>query len=254
MNKNILNALLVTIACASISPFAFAEVAPQALPTDSRMVVVKYNPAQIFSVLTAPTYITHIRLEEGEKLAIDPAIGDTIQWEVESADNNVFIKPDVANIRTNMSLVTNKRTYQFSLVASPEGGIYYQYMEFKYPAEKKKTGLIQDGNNESKVVDQSHNLKVTDPTTLNTNYKISGSGKFRPDFVEDDGKFTYIKFPDDMTELPLVYVKENGAYIQVNFTPKPKNNFVTVTSVADEFVLMLDKEEIHITKKKNSFW
>lgn len=234
---------------------ALAEVAPQALPTDSRMVVIKYNPAQIYSILTAPVYMTHIEMEQGEKLTLPPALGDTIQWEVEHEGNHVFIKPDAPNIRTNLTLVTNKRTYQFSLVASPEGGVYYQSVQFKYPDfAKKMIKQSAEAEDEEKRVQAQTNIQVLDPTTLNSNYKISGNGKFKPEFVQDDGKFTYIKFPDDLAELPIIYVKENGAYNQVNYTPRPKNNFVRVTRLADEFVLMLDKEEILISKKKNSFW
>lgn len=243
------------IAALSLVTSTFAEVSPQPLPTDSRMVVIKYNPAQIYSILTAPVFMTHIELEEGEKLAISPALGDTVQWEIESDANHVFIKPDAPNIRTNLTLVTNKRTYQFSLLASPEGGIYYQSVQFKYPdtAQKKLKQMI-DAEAENKKIQSQTNLQVFDPTKLNTNYKISGSGKFKPEFVEDDGKFTYIKFPSDLSELPIIFVKENGAYNQVNYTPHPKNNFVTVTRTADELVLKLDEEEILVSKKKKSFW
>lgn len=245
----------VALTWVMLTSAALAEVAPQALPTDSRMVVIKYNPAQIYSILTAPSYMTHIELEAGEKLSIPPALGDTIQWEVESESNHIFIKPDAPNIRTNMSLVTNKRTYQFSLIASPEGGVYYQFAQFKYPdsAGKKFKQLIEADAAEQKVQAQT-NIQVLDPTALNSNYKISGKGKFKPEFVQDDGKFTYMKFPADMAELPIIYVKENGAYSQVNYTPKPKNNYVTVTRTADEFVLMLDSEEVLVSKKKTGFW
>ncbi|MBC3871436.1 TrbG/VirB9 family P-type conjugative transfer protein [Undibacterium oligocarboniphilum] len=232
-----------------------AEVTPQALPTDSRMVVVKYNPAQIVTILTAPFYMTHIELEAGEKLEIDPALGDTIQWEVESKENHVFIKPDVQNIRTNMSLVTNKkRTYQFSLIASPEGGIYYQYVQFKYPEIKNRLLASSQPADHVESPQDQPTIRVKDPSSLNSNYKISGDAKFRPDFVQDDGKFTWIKFPSDLTELPMIYAKENGSYVDVNYTPKPKNNYVTVTKTADEFLLVLDKEEVRITKKKTGFW
>lgn len=250
---------LVILGALAVGLFAsqstLAEVSPQALPTDSRMVVMKYNPAQIFSILTAPSYMTHIELEPGEKLTIAPALGDTIQWEVETDSNHVFLKPDAANIRTNMSLVTNKRTYQFNLVASPEGGVYYQYVQFKYPDNSlKKLRQSVEVESESLRVQSQTNMQVVDPTAFNSNYKITGSGKFKPEFVQDDGKFTYIKLAADLKELPIVYVKENGAYSQVNYTPKPKNNFITVTRTADEFVLVLDKEEVLISKKKSGFW
>lgn len=253
INKLILSFLVLAAGFHTSS--SFAEVTPQAMPTDSRMVVIKYNQSQIYSILTAPSYLTHIELEPGEKLTIAPAMGDTIQWEVESESNHVFVKPDVPGIRTNMTLVSNKRTYQFTLVSSPEGGLYYQYVQFKYPEGGiRKLRQSAEVESDAAKVQAQTNMQVLDPTSLNTNYKISGDAKFKPDYVQDDGKFTYIKFPSDLTELPVVYVKENGSHSQVNYTSKPKNNFVTITRLADEFVLILDKEEVHINKKRSSFW
>ena len=255
MNKPLVKLLVAMLPLWSMTPAAHAEVSPQALPTDSRMVVIKYNPAQIYSILTAPLYMTHIELEPGEKLTISPALGDSIQWEVENDGNHVFIKPDAPNIRTNMSLVTNKRTYQFNLVASPEGGVYYQYVQFKYPESGlRKMKQTVEVEADSQRAQSQTNMQVLDPTSLNSNYKVTGRGKFKPDFVQDDGKFTYFKFPAEMGELPIVYIRENGAYSQVNYSAKPKNNFLTVTRTADEFVLILDKEEVLVSKKKSGFW
>lgn len=253
-NMNNLRYILIALGLCACVIDVKAEVAPQALPTDSRLVQVKYNPAQIVSILTAPGYLTHIELEVGEKLKIAPALGDSVQWEVEDSENHVFLKPDLANITTNLTLVTNKRTYQFNLIASAEGGFYYQHVKFKYSdSAKLKIRTIAATEEEAARVESQTNFQTLDPTSLNSNYKISGSAKFRPDYVQDDGKFTYIKIPVDVAETPIVYIRENGNFSQVNYSFNKKTGFFKVTRLADEFVLVLDKEEV-VIKKRSGFW
>lgn len=259
---NKISVLFVLLISASVASFAQSNPTLQnakALPTDSRMVVMKYNSAQIYNILAAQDYLTHIELQAGEQLILNPAMGDTVQWQVEAEGNHVFVRPDVANIRTNMTLVTNKRTYHFMLLSSPEGGVYYQHVQFKYPEASlklsKATPLQQEGDEQSKKDTDQNTFQISDPTKNNFDYVISGSAKFRPESVQDNGKFIYIKFSDTLEELPIIYVKEkNGAFGQVNVTRTVKGNFVTITRLADELVLVLDDEKVSVKKKKNGFW
>lgn len=234
-----------------------AEVPPTPLPTDSHLAVLKFNASQIYTILTAPVFVTHIEFEVGEKLVMPPAMGDSIQWEVDTNENHLFIKPDAPSLRTNMVIVTNKRSYQFVLISSPEGGFYYQNIKFKYSDTTKKYGKFEpdlEVQKEPPKESAPTNLTVLDPSQLNTNYKISGNGNFKPEFVADDGKFTYMKFANDVAELPLIYVKENGGYSVVNYTHKPKNKFVTITLTSSEFVLILDNEKVFVSKKTGGFF
>ncbi|MBX9734251.1 MAG: TrbG/VirB9 family P-type conjugative transfer protein [Chitinophagaceae bacterium] len=260
LNKK--SVIFVLLISASIVSFAQSTPTSQngkALPTDSRMVVMKYNASQIYNVLAAQDYLTHIELQAGEQLTLNPAMGDTVQWQVEAEGNHIFIRPDVANIRTNMTLVTNKRTYHFMLLSSPEGGVYYQHVQFKYPETSlklsKSTAVLQDGDDVAKKESDQNSFQISDPTKNNFDYVITGSAKFKPESVQDNGKFVYIKFPDKLEDLPIIYVKENnGAFSQVNVTRTVKGNFVTVTRLADELVLVLDDEKISVKKKKTGFW
>lgn len=251
-------ALLVVTTSATFAQTNSSLQNAKALPTDSRMVVMKYNASQIYNILAAQDYLTHIELQAGEQLILNPAMGDTVQWQVEAEGNHVFVRPDVANIRTNMTLVTNKRTYHFMLLSSPEGGVYYQHVQFKYPESSLKISKPSSNISEQDSTSQKDNLQnfqVADPTKNNFDYVVSGTAKFKPESVQDNGKFIYLKFADDLQELPIIYVKElNGSHSQVNVTRTVKGNFVTVTRLADELVLVLDNEKITIKKKKPGFW
>ena len=237
---------------------ANAEIMPTALPTDSRMVVVKYNASQIINLLTAPGYTTHIEFEKGETLELPPAFGDSFQWEQENQGNHLFIKPDKPNITTNMTVVTNKRSYHFQLTSSPEGGIYYQYVQFKYQKSGKtemKLAQVAEPSVEEKpaVRTKEPEISAADITAMST-YSISGEAPFKPEFVVSNGKFTYFKFPSNIKELPVIYVKEGGEYHVVNQTYKPESGFITISKVADHYLLAIEDQKVEVNKGKKGWW
>ena len=66
------------------------------------------------------------------------AIGDSATWQItpNKRANLLFVKPLAANARTNMTVVTDKRTYLFDLVASPRNSALY-VLQFRYPELEK---------------------------------------------------------------------------------------------------------------------
>ncbi|TCK32418.1 conjugative transfer protein CagX [Paraburkholderia sp. BL8N3] len=93
---------------------------PMTMPGDARIGVFPYSRDQIYRVLTAPLKLTTIELEKGEKLVTDPAMGDSVQWEIDDDKmNHVFIKPHKADLVNTLHLTTNLREYDFTLIASP---------------------------------------------------------------------------------------------------------------------------------------
>nr|WP_251031385.1 TrbG/VirB9 family P-type conjugative transfer protein [Paraburkholderia strydomiana] len=47
--------------------------------------------------------------------------------------NHVFIKPHKPDIVNTLHLTTNRREYNFTLIASPAGGLSYQTVRVHYP-------------------------------------------------------------------------------------------------------------------------
>ena len=66
------------------------------------------------------------------------AIGDSAAWQVQpnKAQTILFVKPLEPAARTNMTVVTDKRTYLFDLVASPRNSALY-VLQFRYPELEK---------------------------------------------------------------------------------------------------------------------
>ena len=45
------------------------------------------------------------------------SLGDAYSWNITPVGNRMFIKPLEDEVRTNMTVITNKRTYQFDVVS-----------------------------------------------------------------------------------------------------------------------------------------
>ena len=100
-----------------ISPsFSDAEIP---LTTDRRIKTYVYHPSDVYLVTMSPGFQTSIEFSKGEQVETI-SVGDSYSWTMNPVENRVFIKPLEDNIRTNMTIITNKRTYQFDVISSSE--------------------------------------------------------------------------------------------------------------------------------------
>lgn len=110
------------------------------LTTDSRIKTYIYSPNEVFLLVLHYGFQSHIEFAKGE--SIDTiTLGDTYAWQITPLENRIFIKPMEKNIRTNMTVITNRRTYQFDLVAKElmegdEKDLVY-VVRFYYPQKKR---------------------------------------------------------------------------------------------------------------------
>lgn len=87
-----------------------------ALTTDSRIKTYIYSPNEVYLLVLHYGFQSHIEFAPNE--TIDTiTLGDSYLWKITPLGNKLFIKPMEKNIRTNMTIITNKRTYQFDIVA-----------------------------------------------------------------------------------------------------------------------------------------
>jgi type IV secretion system protein TrbG len=83
---------------------ACAEVVPNAMPGDSRLVVFRYDANNTYTILAMPGMPTDIQISADEKMS-GFAIGDTVQWVIEELPGHIFIKPLKASLFTAGTLV-----------------------------------------------------------------------------------------------------------------------------------------------------
>lgn len=226
---------------------------PITMPGDARMAVFSYSRDQIYRIMTAPLKTTTIELARGEVLATEPALGDSIQWIVDTdGSNHVFIKPVKPGLVNTLHLTTNQREYDMTLVSSPMGGLFYQTVRFNYPGSlMAKVRAREDGNPDTTDAGQggpnangSGPLGVS-PDKLNFDYTVSGSAPFRPETVFDDGKSVWLRLPAN-APFAVPIVRDHGDNVSPNFIRR--GQYIVVQEVPDEIVLRAATDQVTIRR------
>lgn len=172
--------------------------------------IYAYRPGALYEVYTSPNYVTTVLLEPGESLNTIAA-GDTSRWMVTQADAEeqiegrtvVLIKPQAANLRTNVVLITDRRSYLIEAV-SQAGSTYSAQIAWTYPEEARLEGAA--------AID-----------TINLNYRIRTTrGRtpvWAPTRVFDDGRRTWIEFAPEVvaSDLPPLFVVTGEGAELVNY-------------------------------------
>lgn len=110
------------------------------LTTDSRIKTYVYSPNDVYLLVLYYGFQSHIEFGKNENIETI-TLGDSYAWKITPLGNRLFIKPMERNIRTNMTIITNRRTYQFDLVAQEledgdEKDLVY-VVRFQYPKKSR---------------------------------------------------------------------------------------------------------------------
>lgn len=130
--------LALLLICSSTVGKAYSGEEP--LTTDSRIKTYVYSPNEVFLLVLHYGFQSHIEFGKNETIETI-TLGDSFAWKITPLDNRLFIKPMERNIRTNMTIITNKKTYQFDLVSKElesgdEKDLVY-VVRFQYPKKSR---------------------------------------------------------------------------------------------------------------------
>jgi type IV secretion system protein VirB9 len=169
-----------------------------------------FEPGRLYTVHTSPRFLTTIALKPGEKL-IAKAAGDTVRWvlgQTEAGTGDkiqvvIFVKPIRPDLRTNIVLTTDQRTYLIDAV-STASSVYTSVLSWNYPQDLLRDAAAERERAAAQAQAQTQALVAPDVAVerLNFRYAIVSRGKHPPPWtpvrVFDDGAKTYIEFPADL--------------------------------------------------------
>jgi type IV secretion system protein TrbG len=243
-------ALIAADPMSPVNPFN-GGVDPMTMPDDARIGVFPYSRDQIYKVLSAPLKLTTIEFEKGEALVGEPAMGDSIQWEIDTdGANHVFIKPHKAGLVNTLHITTNKREYDFTLISSPAGGFFYQTVRFQYPqslmAKVADRQASRQSPDSSATGDFDSGSTGVSPDKLNWDYSISGNAEFKPEVVFDNGHAIWMRMPANAQSWPVPMIKEHGDLLVGNFIRR--GSFLVLQRLSDEVILVSGKDEVTVKR------
>jgi type IV secretion system protein VirB9 len=213
-----------------------------------------FEPGSLYQVYAAPMRITDIALEPGEKVIGQPAAGDVVRWVLAIGKSvvggleqaHVYIKPTRADLETNLAINTDRRSYMLELHSYPD--TYMAAVEWRYPQEEMARLAEQTAES---AAERASSAPVVSLESLNFNYTVhidKGEPAWTPVQVFDDGRRTFIRFPQAMLvrEAPALFVLRNKETQLVNY--RVKNDFYVVDRLVDAAELRVGQQDQEIVR------
>jgi type IV secretion system protein VirB9 len=186
--------------------------------------VYPFTPGALYQLYAAPEQVTDVALQPGEAL-ISISAGDTVRWIVGDTESghpdgsqaHILVKPVQPELRTNLVITTDRRTYHLELTSFRE--TYMASISWRYPQDE----LVRrtEANNRALAAAEGAVDREVVLDSLRFRYVISGDEpSWRPVRAFDDGRKVYIQFPDriDQGEAPpLFLVGADGQAELVNY-------------------------------------
>lgn len=204
-------------------------------------------------------YFTRIEFSSDEQ-EVDFAMGDEEAWDVLAIKNHLLLKPTKNRPTTNMTVITNKRAYNFILTAeqmpdatkigeAPLTNDDQQFLiTFRYPqeiaAKREADNKAQQekARKEKEEMDRKMQeyqvgaaLRGANNTVFNTDYFGCGAEEVLPVAAYDNQQFTFLKFPPGV-DVPAFYVTDSfGDESLVNYNVE--KDWVVIQRTAKEMTL-----------------
>ncbi len=227
--------LLLSIILTGLLPVgdALASREPRPIKIDHRVRTVMYQPDEVYKFTGHYRYQSSIEFEQGEEIQTI-SMGDSTAWMLNPTGSRLFLKPIEQDATTNMTIITNRRTYLLELHARETDDIADKdmvfIMRFIYP-ESDAAKSITHMNDSVPSPDLEENADK-----LNFSYTISGSEQFAPLRIFDDGEFTYFQFKNKNADLPAFYwVDDEGNEAVINY--RTRGDYIVVERVTKRMSL-----------------
>ncbi len=270
--------IFVYFALFALPNVIFAQVP---ITTDSRIRTLVYNPNEVYELKFYYNYQSFIEFSEDEEIEMI-SIGEAFAWRLTPAGKRLFIRPLEIAAHTNMTIITNRRTYHFDIRSDEFTGkadedLVYT-IRFFYPQVGQPLPLppqLTTPNVAAPVaapppkVEAARSIiktpfpgaRVDEPISgvitrnpegneMNFDYSLAGkSDNIVPLKVYDDGNETYFQFANDNLVIPSISsVDLFGGETQLTYIIR--DNYVVVPIINRQFTLRLAESLLCIYNNK----
>lgn len=259
--KKSITVISVLIAFSAFSFNALAQPIPTT--TDSRIRTLVYNPNEVYELKFYYGYQSFIEFADSEEIEMI-SIGEAFAWRITPSGKRLFIRPLEIAAHTNMTLITNKRTYHFDIRSDEYSGkadeelvytvrFYYPQINQaipippalatplpipKRPSVRTPTpmGRADERADKQNILEITSNPEGLD---LNFDYNVAGrADNLVPLKVYDNGRETYMQFKDENAVVPVISaVDAFGVEHQLEYIIR--DNYVIVPTIERQFTLRL---------------
>lgn len=209
----------------------------QTVAKDARLSARPYNPDEIV-ILPGRVGVQATIIFGDDEHIENVAIGDSNSWQVtpNKRANLLFVKPLSAQAQTNLTVVTDRYTYLFDLVAG--SAVPYYVLRFTYPdAGKAKTAALGAMTAEEAEAAKNPNAVKggLPPSALNFAWASKGSARVLPTRIYDDGVSTYLSWAKGRPVPAILLRDDKGAEGATNYAVR--GDLIVLDSVPKVIVL-----------------
>lgn len=187
-----------------------------------------YSDGMVYRAYVAFGRQLDIRLQPGEKIVGQPALGQPERWfkargnsrDVRGDQQHFYLRPKFKSV-TNLAINTNRRVYYLEVASVDEQDASMSAVSWLYP-EDEWTAQFQATEEADSL--EKNAVRTGNPATYNFRYvtdPVEGNPRWGDIIVFDNGRKTYLKFPNDMPfrEAPVLQVGQGDATQIVNYRP-----------------------------------
>jgi type IV secretion system protein VirB9 len=229
-----------------------ALFAQPASAADDRLIQHMYTENEVVRIDGRPGVQATITFGDGEAIE-NVAVGDSASWQItpNKRADVLFVKPIESGARTNMTVVTDRHTYFFDLVASAKAKPVY-LLRFTYKDVPKPKGdgpaLAALTPAEQAALGGNPGDTPVDPAALNFAWRPKGDTRILPARIYDDGNATYLLW-GEKSEVPAILVlNEKGEEGAVNYSVRGRT--IVVDDVPRAIVLRSGKSQAMLSNER----
>jgi type IV secretion system protein VirB9 len=217
---------------------------PALAASDPRLRSVHYETDKVVSVQGRLGYQSMIEFGNGEQIE-NVAVGDSSAWQVtpNKRANLLFLKPLFGKAKTNMTVVTDQRTYLFDLSVASTGAALYN-LRFTYGA--RPPGVPQQQEQRRRLAyptllaNASGGTPVVAHPKVNYEWKAKGKKDILPTRTYDDGRAVYLQWNAGVP-MPAIYARDGeGRESLTNY--RQVGGFIVIDQVPHALVMRLGKK------------
>ena len=181
--------------------------------TDRRIRSVPYSSEQVVKLHGWVGFHIDLEFEKGESFKTLGG-GDLEGLTYGAYENHLILKPRAPAVRTNLTVITDRRTYILDYMATsgtpdPFADDLVYSLRFIYPPP---TGFSSSERVSEKLA------RGEEERTRNFDYWFCGASSMKPVAASDDGVHTRIRFPQS-AEIPAMFVRmDDGTETLLNYS------------------------------------
>ncbi len=215
-------------------PAARAETTPPRGAVDGRIRSVRYSAEDVFRLRGFVGYQIDLQFAPDERF-VGLGAGDIEGIAYAAEGNHLFLKPKAVRVTTNLTVLTDRRQYQFDYAATAQRpsaddpDVIYA-LRFVYPPE-----TVREAKEDAARRIESQLDRAAGERPRNLDYWFCGPPDLQPVAASDDGVHTRLRFSVN-AELPAIFVRnEDDSESLVNFNVEAGE--IVLHRLARRFVL-----------------